>query len=198
MGVLVGDGYAYNWKSSYHVGILVKDESFARKFAERLSKCIGGNVNAHPARKRNLWFVRVGNYELFTLFKDFRGSLNMVKDVAISKQDALQFIEGFFDAEGCVKVVREKVRKTPKICLDYTNTNYEVLGIVQKLLKRYLDIESGFSVQHDKRPNRKPVYHLRIYKKDYVRIFFDNIQTIKLNKEKELCLKNWLQHGSKL
>jgi hypothetical protein len=56
-----------------------------------------------------------------------------------------------------------------------------------------LNIESRFSVQHDKRPNRKPVYHLRIYKKDYVRIFFENMQTIKLNKEKALYLEKWLQ-----
>lgn len=160
--------------------------------------CIGRNVTAHPSRKRNLWFVRVGNYELFTLFKGFKSNLNLVKDAAISKQDSLQFIEGFFDAEGCVKVIRERVRKTPKICLDFTNTNREVLEVVQRLLRNSLQIESGLSVQHDKRPNRKPVYHLRIYKKDYIRIFFENMQTIKLNKEKELCLKNWLQRESKL
>ncbi|AIF83378.1 LAGLIDADG endonuclease [Candidatus Nitrososphaera evergladensis SR1] len=193
LGVLLGDGYAYNWQSSYKVGILVKDESFAKKFAERLSTCTGGKVTAYPSRKRNLWFVKVGNHELFTLFKDFKSNLNLVKDETISKAHALQFIEGFFDAEGCVKVVKEKARKTPKICLDFTNTNYEVLEVVQKLLRTSLNIESGFSVQHDKRPNRKPVYHLRIYKKDYIRIFFENMQTIKLNKEKALHLKKWLQ-----
>jgi len=43
-----------------------------------------------------------------------------------------------------VKVVKEKVRKTPKICLDFTNTNHEVLEVVQKLLRNSLEIESGF------------------------------------------------------
>jgi hypothetical protein len=33
--------------------------------------------------------------------------------------NALQLIEGFFDAEGCVKVIKEKVRKTPKVNLDF-------------------------------------------------------------------------------
>lgn len=190
----LGAGYAYNWQSSYYIGILVKEEQFARKFAERFSKCIGGKVTAYPFRKRNLWFVRIGNYELFSLFRDFRRNLCLVQDVeTISKEDALQFIEGFFDAEGCIKVIKEIGRKTPKICLDFTNTNYEVLEVIQKLLKLFLHIEARFSVQHDKRPNRKPVYHLRIYKKEHVRTFFENMQTTKLNKEKGESLKNWLQ-----
>ncbi|MGH9993427.1 MAG: LAGLIDADG family homing endonuclease [Nitrososphaera sp.] len=193
LGVLLGDGYAYNWHSSYNVGILVKDESFAKKFAGQLSKCISRNVTAYPSRKRNLWFVKVGNYELFTLLGDFKSNLNLISDKKISSDDALQFIEGFFDAEGCVKVIKEKARITPKICLDFTNTNRKILVAVQKLLKTSLNIESGFSVQHDMRANRKTVYHLRIYKKDHVRIFFENIQTIKLSKEKALWLKKWLQ-----
>jgi intein-encoded DNA endonuclease-like protein len=196
LGVLLGDGYAYNWRSSYNIGILVRDESFAKKFAERLSVCVGGKVTAYPSRKRNLWFVKIGNHELFTLFKDFKSNLSLVKDEKLSREDALQFIEGFFDAEGCVKVIKEKVRKTPKICLDFSNTRYEVLEVVQKLLRTSFQIEAGFSIQHDKRPNRKPVYHLRIYKKDYVRIFFENMQTIKLSKEKALLLENWLQRDA--
>jgi intein/homing endonuclease len=196
LGVLLGDGYIYHWKSFYSVGILVKNKSFAMKFAEHLSKCIGREVFAYCSKKRMLWFVRIGNFELFTLFKNFRNDLNFKKAIEVMpKEDALQFIEGFFDAEGCVKIIKENIRQTPKVCLDFTNTNREVLEAVKQLLKVFLQVEARFSVQHDKRDNRKTVYHLRIYKKDYVRIFFENVQTIKLSKEKALYLEKWLQHN---
>lgn len=195
LGVLLGDGYAYEYHSSYQIGILVKEKSFAAKFAKHLSKCIGRNVVHYPSRKRNLWFVRAGNYPLFVLFNDFKSKIGLVKHRPVSRLDALQFIEGFFDAEGCMKLVKEKARRTPKICLDFTNTNYEILEAVQNLLRTFLNIEDRFSVQHDKRKNRRPVYHLRIYKKSYVSTFFKNIETIKLNEAKKLCLEKRLQLG---
>ena len=40
---------------------------------------------------------------------------------------------------------------------------------------------------------RKKVYHLRIYKKEFVKRFFDNINTTKLKEEKIIYLENWLK-----
>jgi hypothetical protein len=34
-------------------------------------------------------------------------------------------------------------------------------------------------------------YHLRIYKKDYVKIFLQNISTTKLKEEKKIYVSNW-------
>ena len=103
----------------------------------------------------------------------------------------LFFVEGFFDAEGCVKIIKEKVRHLPKICLDITNTNLQYLDFIKKMLKKCLKIEARYSIQ---KPigNRKIAYHLRIYKKEYVRKFFENTKTTKLKKEKITYVKNWL------
>ena len=114
-------------------------------------------------------------------------------------EEKLYFVEGFFDAEGCVKIIREKVRKTPKICLDITNTDFQLLEIVKKVLKENLDIDSNYSSQeaflHKDGFPRKKVYHLRIYRKEYIRKFFENISTTKLKDEKVPYVEKWLNNG---
>ena len=40
---------------------------------------------------------------------------------------------------------------------------------------------------------RKKVYHLRIYKKDFVKTFFENMSTTKLKEEKMIYVENWLK-----
>ena len=107
--------------------------------------------------------------------------------------NALQLIEGFFDAEGCVKVIKEKVRKTPKINLDFCNTNLALLEIIRRELNYALNIEGRFTSQKDKRPNRQVVYHLRIYPKDAIRKFLEHVSTIKLKPEKVQYVENWLR-----
>ena len=107
-------------------------------------------------------------------------------------QSKMLFIEGFFDAEGCVKIINDKMRKTPKICLDITNTNLGYLELLKYLMKDGLNIDSNYSVQESKTLNRKTAYHLRIYRKEHVKRFFENISTTKL-KDKRTYLQNWLE-----
>ncbi|MFT4261622.1 MAG: LAGLIDADG family homing endonuclease [Candidatus Woesearchaeota archaeon] len=83
-----------------------------------------------------------------------------------------------------------RVRKTPKICLDFTSTNFEYLELIKTLLDEYLNIKATYSIQNY--VSRKTCYHLRIYKKEYIEIFFKNINSIKLYKNKKIVLKNWL------
>ena len=114
-----------------------------------------------------------------------------------SKRSFLLFVEGFFDAEGCVKIINDKARKVPKICLDICNTNYDFLKVCRKILKRELGIIARYSVQKGEigkdGHRRKTSYHLRIYKKDFVRKFFENVSTSKLYPHKAELLENWLK-----
>ena len=133
------------------------------------------------------------------LFKQIRNDLNYF-DSFIKESNyhsnSLAVIEGFFDAEGCVKIIKEPTRITPKICLDICNTNFEQLELIRVLLEKHLNILARYSNQESFVAKdgfvRKKTYHLRIYKKSYVRIFFDNISTTKLKKEKKIYLKTWL------
>ncbi len=201
LGALLGDGCIYNWRTTNNYVILVGDKKFTTKYAAMVTKCIGRKTKSYINRSKNIWFVRSNNFELYSLFNKIREDLNYLEEL-ISKSNrksVLFFIEGFFDAEGCIKVVKGEERKTPKICLDITNTNYKILELIKKLLKEQLNIDSRYSIQRKFLGKdgfvRQKIYHLRIYKKEYVKNFFENISTIKLKKEKVVYVENWLRNN---
>ena len=165
-------------------------------------RCTGTKIKAYIDRSKNIWFVRYNNFKLYSLFKKIREELSYVEQLIESdKKSALLFIEGFFDAEGCVKIIKEEVRKTPKICLDITNTDFRIVEVIRRLLHEHLKIEARYSIQKpqigkDGSP-RKTAYHLRIYKKEFVKKFLENISTTKLKEEKISYVENWLKTKNK-
>lgn len=203
LGALLGDGCLYNWKITNNFIILVGDKKFTTKYAYMLSMCTSRVVKPYIIRSKNIWFVRSNNFRLYSLFKKIRDDLSYLEQLVSPnyKKSALMFIEGFFDAEGCVKIIKEKVRKTPKIRLDMTNTNYDYLEIIRKLLQNILNIESRYSIQKPELGKdgrmRKKAYHLRIYRKEFVKKFFENISTTKLKEEKIPYVENWLKTKNK-
>ncbi|HLG23701.1 MAG TPA: LAGLIDADG family homing endonuclease [Candidatus Nanoarchaeia archaeon] len=198
LGALLGDGCVYNYKTTRNYTILVGDDKFTAKYAKLLSKCVGKEVRPYINRSKNIWFVSHNNFKLYSLFKKVRTDLFYLELLMHQNEPKsfLLFIEGFFDAEGCVKIIKEDVRKTPKICLDITNTNFLLLELVRKLLQERLGIEARYSIQKaDSAKNKQVAYHLRIYKKEFVRRFFEYISTTKLKEEKAIYLENWLNNG---
>ncbi len=200
LGALFGDGCAYYWKKlGRHLINLVGDKEFTAKYAKAISECTNSQPKSYLNTKRNFWYVNMCNTELYFLFKEVKGDLSKLQimlEKGNCRINSLKFIEGFFDAEGCVKIIKEKVRKTPKICLDITNTNKEILDIIQKLLQKELSIEAKYSIQKaDGIKNKQVAYHLRIYKKEFVKIFFENVNTTKLKEEKVAYVQNWLNNG---
>lgn len=196
LGALLGDGCTYNWKITLNYVILVGDRDFTTKFADMIYQCTGTKIKAYIDRSKNIWFVRYNNFKLYSLFKKIRGDLCHLEQLIKNKKSALLFVEGFFDAEGCVKIIKEEIRKTPKICLDITNTDFRILEVVRKLLQEHLEIEARYSIQKaDGIKNKKVAYHLRIYKKGLIKKFFENISTTKLKEEKVVYVQNWLNNG---
>ena len=202
LGALLGDGCLYNYKITQNYVILIGDYNFTTKFANMIYRCTGTKIKAYIDRSKNIWFVRYNNFKLYSLFKKIREELSYVEQLIESdKKSALLFIEGFFDAEGCVKIIKEEVRKTPKICLDITNTDFRIVEVIRRLLHEHLKIEARYSIQKpqigkDGSP-RKTAYHLRIYKKEFVKKFLENISTTKLKEEKISYVENWLKTKNK-
>ncbi|MEK6895214.1 MAG: LAGLIDADG family homing endonuclease [Nanoarchaeota archaeon] len=198
LGALLGDGCIYQWRNEHQIW-LIGDYNFTSKYSSKISLCIGRKVKNYAKGKRNHWFVKISNIELYNLFKEIRQDYKKLLGLILKgeiRENSLQFIEGFFDAEGCVKIIKESVRKTPKICLDITNVNYQLLEIVRNLIKENLQIEARYSIQKaDSVKNKQMTYHLRIYKKRDIKRFFDNISTTKLKPEKIIYVENWLNNG---
>ena len=203
IGALLGDGCAYHWKKmDRHMVILSGEKEFINKYSLKLSKCVNRIIKGHIVRGKNIWQLTTSNFELYSLFKKIRDDFNYVHSL-IKKSDyktnSLFFIEGFFDAEGCVKIIKEEVRKTPKICLDICSTDFKILELIRILLKKHLGAEAKYSIQksYTGRDNikRKTCYHLRLYKKEFIRKFFENMNTIKLKPEKIEYVDSWLNNG---
>ena len=137
-----------------------------KKYSKYLAACTYKRVKPYVDRSKNIWFVRTNNFELYELFKKSRADLSCLENLISEngKRAAFLFIEGFFDAEGCVKLIKESSRITPKVCLDVTNTNLEILLLIKRLLLKNANIETGICSQKPHK-NRKIAYHLRIYRK---------------------------------
>lgn len=201
LGALLGDGCLYRWKPTNNYCIIIGEKEFTQKYANMVTLCIGRKTKTYIDRSKNIWFVKTNNFKLYNLFKKSREDITYLEHLLQQngKKSSLMFLEGIFDAEGCIKIIKEPVRKTPKICPDICCTNYGYLELCRKLLKQHLDIEARFSIQEPKKTwksnNKKTVYHLRIYKKEYVKRFFENINTTKLKAEKIIYVQNWLNNG---
>ncbi|TSC75539.1 MAG: hypothetical protein G01um101430_381 [Parcubacteria group bacterium Gr01-1014_30] len=107
-------------------------------------------------------------------------------------------MEGFFDADGCVKIINDSARKIPKICLDITSTDNKRTEAIRILMKNYLGIEAKYSnqdayISKDGFP-RKKTYHLRIYKKSWVKKLLKEIKTIKLYDKKVSYVEKWMSN----
>lgn len=194
LGALLGDGCLYKWKSTHNHTILIGDKRFTEKYSKFLSACTGKSTKPYIDRSKNIWFVRTNNFALYELFKKSRENPDYLRTLLnkAERRESLLFIEGFFDAEGCVKIIKEEVRKTPKICLDITNTNFAFLELIRELLHEQLNISARYSIQRPDGTNtRRTAWHLRIYKKEFVKRFLENIRTTKLRREKTAYVRNW-------
>jgi intein-encoded DNA endonuclease-like protein len=196
IGALLGDGCTYFWKNRYYIW-LYGEREFAAKFAERVSVCTNKQkAKAYFCRGRNVWFVTFQNAELYFLIRRIRDDIDVASDMlrrGDRSANGLQLIEGFFDAEGCVKVIREEVRRTPKICLDFSNTDVNLIELFRRALKDTLNIEGRLVSQTDSRGNRLVNHHLRMYGKDAIRKFLLHVHTVKLKAEKVQYVEKWLQ-----
>ena len=199
LGALLGNGCAYRWKITNNWNILVGEKEFTEKYTDHLKECIDNPVKPYIIRSKNIWSAKTNNFELYSLFVKIRSSNEFLSNLLekSNKKESLLFVEGFFDAEGCIKVIKEKVRKTPKICLDITNTNYNYLKNIEETLFKHLNIPSRYSIQRGAigkgGVGGKTAYHLRIYKKADIKKFLENISTIKLKDYKKVYVKNWLE-----
>jgi predicted DNA-binding protein (MmcQ/YjbR family) len=206
-GALLGDGYTYSWKDGYlkkhfRVGLDVKDKVFAVKYAQKLSKAINFKVNVSYYVNKKLWYVRLDDKNLYSLVNKLRASPKLVIPLINRSQksqlSAINFIEGFFDADGCVKIINDSSRKVPKICPDFTSTDSDRIEVIKILLRNYLGIEARYSNQDAYLSKdgslRKKTYHLRIYKKESVKRLLKKVKTFKLYREKVPYMKQWMSN----
>lgn len=196
IGALLGDGCIYFWRNTYQVWVYGERE-FVSKFASKISECLNRKVPFHPNRTRKVWFVHIDNAELFLLIKSIREDLNVLDRMLDEGSSTFQRAGIRGRLLRCRRLHQsgqgQRQKKTPKICLDFTNTNIRLQELTQKFLRCYLGIEPKLSTQYDKRSNRKPVHHLRISKKSDIETFLASISTTKMKSHKTKLVEKWLE-----
>lgn len=142
LGALMGDGSIQRYESH----LCCKDEDFADKF-----KKMGDAINLRALKRRR---YEDGRFKYFTVALNSRWLYSIISDAVIGKDFInIQFINGFFDAEGSAMFYRYKNKNMKRFV--FYNTDLVLLKKIKDYLFRN-GIESKF-------------YRVVIPKKDFIK-----------------------------
>jgi len=154
LGVLLGDGYVTKscrkYPSDYTIGLTCCERDFTLSFMQALKE-----INLHPnlqlikrkkPKHRNVWRTHAYSNEFGNWYK----SLSIVDiEKIVMEGDLKEFIRGFYESEGT----------NAKNGIQFSNTNYEIISFVKKIIE-----EEGFKTSFHERKKEKEAneYTLRI------------------------------------
>jgi intein-encoded DNA endonuclease-like protein len=159
---MVGDGCVYR-STAYFIRLEAKDKDFVEEFRKQIEIM---EPNCSPClyqNKRGYWLSGVGFKSLYYAYKYLDMEPILTKT---THEEKAAFIRGFFDSEGTA------FAKKPHALYAY-NTNFKLLGNVQKLLED-IGIESHFHFYKKlKAPQYKRQAFLGIYSQKNIRRYFE-------------------------
>lgn len=137
LGVLKGDGCVSRSSSNYMLILTQKDKDFALAFSDSLVK-IGLKPHTDIVETKSslkgkqyrtkMFRVRASSIIFYKWYKGL--TLNDVEQILFQNLDfARAFLRGFYESEGCVSHLRNKVT-----CLEIANKNRQILMLCQRLL----------------------------------------------------------------
>lgn len=134
IGAVLGDGHVCKQPKSgrYYVRLVVKDEPFAKRFADALGQ-LGIKPHVCFYDSDGMWVVVVYSKPLVGYLK--RLDLNAVETMCSTPDLISAFIAGFYESEGYISIIRRSDRKGSwKPILSFGNTNLGLLHSAQRLL----------------------------------------------------------------
>lgn len=186
MGAFLGDGCSAKWRKRYHRWIIlaVTDQGFVDEFNRKICKVLGKSKlykvhirnNLGRNHRKPLYEIRAGSIRLFGFLND----RNLEKfDIPIREYPA-DFIRGFFDAEGSAYQYSRSSgygKCYPQARIQFSNTNFELLKLVENLLKEFFGINSKISEMKYGKGHwgSRRVWRLSIWSKDSVLKFINEI-----------------------
>ena len=149
VGAFIGDGWKAKIKNrksgnDYRISLASIDKEFVEKFANCMFRVVKRKRKIYcrkRARKKDLFEVTFSSKELF-FFLSKNIEKPEIKEVIF--QYPKEFLQGIFDAEGSVTMIRGK---SPRITL--SNTDLKLLQICQDLLNK-LGISSRIEKENKK------------------------------------------------
>jgi hypothetical protein len=122
LGVFHGDGYLCNYNRCF--SLVAKDYAFIKRMKSCLTNLKFKNIRLSKT-KQNYYSLELGNAN----FCDFIGSISFEQ---LSKNQQIEFINGFFDSEGYIRFVKKdgKIQRVITCC----NTNRQLIDDIQNFL----------------------------------------------------------------
>lgn len=165
IGAFLGDGCSYDG-----FDMQVKDKEFADYVALLISKITAKNIKAKKYSRIRQNFIEIGyrvrasNKNLEEWFERATKNKNTIPKFN-SENEVMNFLSGFFDAEGCIKYGGNYDTAKTSLYMQISQKNGDLLYQLNKLLKKYL-INS--SINYYTQKNVK-YYNLNIYNKNNFR-----------------------------
>ena len=182
IGAFLGDGCSYDG-----FDMQVKDKEFADYVASLISKITAKNITAkkYSRIKRNpieIGFrVRVSNKNMKEWLEKTTKDKSVIPKFN-SEKELLNFLSGFFDAEGCIKYGSNSGTAKTSLFMQISQKNGDLLYQLQKLLKKY-QINSNINYYTQKGVN---YYILNIYNKNNFRRFLNKGNIVISRKKQHL------------
>jgi len=127
LGAVLGDGSLVKYKTSYHIRLEVKNETFARNFYQTLIK-LGCKPWFGERKQRGTFIVDASNKPLYLLLKNMKDNVTVIpKDI-----DKNGLLKGFFDSEGCFDLHKGKHPRIRMSNTDLVKVNF-IIDLLEKL-----------------------------------------------------------------
>ncbi len=134
LGVLKGDGWVSDARSSWRIVLNQTREAFARSF-EKALRNIGLNARITVLRNRGLYVTRASSAEFVQWYKSL--GLNQIEEMVQAERDyEIAFIRGFYESEGSNVIGKKGPRGGFRWSLQMVGKNYQLISMVQKMLDR--------------------------------------------------------------
>lgn len=175
LGVILGDGWTYNYKHNYFVGLDSIDYVFCKSFFNSL-KDIGLNPNIFLRKK--CWRTVASSKIFYNWFKTLK--FEDIKKLALNYP--LHFLRGIYESEGCLLINRDKKGHKKYFSVIIVNTNKKIISLSNLLLKRK-GFNPRINLRKPKFP-RKYIWVLALNKQKEIDIFLNLIKPCIKNKQK--------------
>jgi len=175
LGVLKGDGWVSDVKSSWRIVLNQTREAFARSF-EKALRNTGLNARTTVLRHKGLYVTRASSAEFAKWYKSL--GLNQIEEMVLAKRDyEIAFIRGFYESDGSNVIGKKGPRGGFRWSLQIVCKDYKLISMVQRILDRL-----GYNFALYSRSERE-LYLLQSWRKEENFIFLKEIQP---------CIKNSL------
>ena len=194
IGVVLGDGSIFvssgRGKKQYAIKLSARDKDFVEAFAKALEKVCRRKrpLPIRLLRRHGYWETHIYSKRLYEFLNQPLEKLEHV--IKAYPED---FLRGFFDSEGSVKlnITRRKRKKHVYVMITCANTNYKLLQFIADVLKYVgIKITGIYTAGRRKSERHKQCYTLVIARSSEVKKFAIKIGfTIKRKRRRlEECL----------